>query len=134
MLHQTWRGDFFVNKSHLSNSSFSMHKQNHPFPNLLPNLPTTAVFRYILFLFNGSPFYSWTTSYAKPNLFWKGSFYFHLYKSLIAHSDSLVNDVKFYDCFNAEKVTHVLQVKELSESLWDAIKEQFKSGKKNGWG
>jgi len=49
-------------------------------------------------------------------------------------SVALVNDVKFQDCFNAEKVNRVLQVEELSKSLRDAIKKQFESGKKNGWG
>jgi len=49
-------------------------------------------------------------------------------------SVALVNDVKFHDRFNEEKVYRVLQVDELSRSLHDAIKEQFESGKKNGWG
>lgn len=49
-------------------------------------------------------------------------------------SVSLVNDVKFHDCFNEEKVNRVLQVEELSESFRKAILEQFESGKKNGWG
>lgn len=49
-------------------------------------------------------------------------------------SVSLVNNVKFHDCFNEEKVNRVLQVEELSESLRKAIQEQFQSGKKNGWG
>ena len=49
-------------------------------------------------------------------------------------SVALVNDVKFHDCFNEEKVNRVLQVKELSESLRSTLKEQFESGKKNGWG
>jgi MOSC domain-containing protein YiiM len=49
-------------------------------------------------------------------------------------SVALVNDVKFHDPFNVEKVNRVLQVKELSESLRSALKEQFESGKKNGWG
>lgn len=33
-----------------------------------------------------------------------------------------------------EKVNRVLQVKELTESLRIALKEQFESGKKNSWG
>ena len=45
-----------------------------------------------------------------------------------------VNDVKFHDCFNEEKVERILQVPELSASLRDAIKKQFEAGKKNGWG
>jgi MOSC domain-containing protein YiiM len=49
-------------------------------------------------------------------------------------SVALVNDVKFHDCFNEEKVDQVLQVKELSESLRIALKEQYESGKKKGWG
>ncbi|MCM3782344.1 MOSC domain-containing protein [Neobacillus mesonae] len=49
-------------------------------------------------------------------------------------SVALVNDVKFHDRFNEDKVNQVLQVKELSEGLRDALKEQFESGKKNGWG
>ncbi|CAM4121361.1 MOSC domain-containing protein [Paenibacillus alkaliterrae] len=49
-------------------------------------------------------------------------------------SVSLVNDLKFHDRFNPEKLNKVLQVKELSESLRNALKEQFESGKKNGWG
>ncbi|MGE7879096.1 MOSC domain-containing protein [Peribacillus muralis] len=49
-------------------------------------------------------------------------------------SVALVNDVKFHDRFNRDKVDQVLQVKELSESLHLAIKEQFDSGRKNGWG
>ncbi|KWW20647.1 hypothetical protein AS888_17890 [Peribacillus simplex] len=49
-------------------------------------------------------------------------------------SVALVNDVKFHDRFNRDKVNRVLQVKELSESLHLAIKQQFDSGQKNGWG
>ncbi|MGE7758632.1 MOSC domain-containing protein [Peribacillus sp. NPDC097895] len=49
-------------------------------------------------------------------------------------SVALVNDVKFHDRFNPDKVNKVLHVKELSESLHRAIKEQFESGRKNGWG
>lgn len=49
-------------------------------------------------------------------------------------SVAAVNDVKFHDCFNEEKVDCILQVKELSDSLREAIKKQFESGKKNGWG
>lgn len=49
-------------------------------------------------------------------------------------SVALVNDVKFHDRFNAEKVERVLRVSELSESMRTAIREQFDSGKKNGWG
>lgn len=49
-------------------------------------------------------------------------------------SVALVNDVKFHDRFNPEKVERVLQVQELSESMRVAIQEQFRSGKNAGWG
>lgn len=49
-------------------------------------------------------------------------------------SVALVNDVKFHDRFNPEKVEQVLQIQELSESIRVAIQEQFRSGKKAGWG
>ncbi|MCR8645995.1 MOSC domain-containing protein [Paenibacillus sp. N1-5-1-14] len=49
-------------------------------------------------------------------------------------SVALVNDVKFHDCFNPNKVEKVLQVKELSESIRSALQEQYETGKKKGWG
>ncbi|MCP1312421.1 MOSC domain-containing protein [Paenibacillus tyrfis] len=47
---------------------------------------------------------------------------------------AMVNDLKFHDRFNPEKMERVMAVNELSESMKKALKEQFDSGKKNGWG
>lgn len=47
---------------------------------------------------------------------------------------SLVNDVKFHDRFNKDKVKRVLEVEELSATFRHTVQEQFESGKNNGWG
>ncbi|MDN4525131.1 MOSC domain-containing protein [Fictibacillus fluitans] len=49
-------------------------------------------------------------------------------------SVSLVNDVKFFDRFNQEKLERVLSVDALSEGIRATLLKQYQSKTKNSWG